>query len=42
MKGSCCGGGKKDKEKELYKCECCGKTSDKQEECCGKPMKKVR
>ncbi len=25
----------------VYRCEECGKESDKPEECCGKPMKKV-
>lgn len=28
-------------KKEVYKCECCGKTSDKHGNCCGKPMRKV-
>lgn len=29
-----------EKKKEVYKCESCGKTSDKPGNCCGKPMKK--
>ncbi|MDO8733644.1 MAG: hypothetical protein Q7K21_00600 [Elusimicrobiota bacterium] len=36
-----CGSGSEDK-KQMYKCEGCGKTSDKQANCCGKPMKKSK
>ncbi len=42
MGGCCCCGGKEgtgDKKKKVYKCECCGKTSETQKECCKKPMK---
>ena len=28
-------------EKGKYKCEDCGRESEKQEDCCGKPMKKA-
>jgi len=31
---------KQDKKKGQYKCEPCGAVSDKQKDCCGKPMKK--
>lgn len=38
---STCGCGKPDEDKKaVYKCEACGYTSDKAEECCGKMMEK--
>jgi len=37
-KMGCCGSKEK---RKVYKCECCGKTSDKPGNCCGKPMKKI-
>jgi len=36
---SCCGSGSD--KKKVYKCEKCGKTSDKPGKCCDKPIKKV-
>ena len=36
-----CGCGETPEEKkEIYECEDCGRTSEEQEDCCGKPMKK--
>lgn len=40
IKMGCCGPKEKEK-KEVYKCKCCGKTSDGPGNCCDKPMKKV-
>ncbi len=30
-----------EEKKDTYECEDCGKTTEKQEDCCGKPMKKT-
>lgn len=35
-----CGCGGPEGKKEIYECEDCGRTSEKQKECCGKLMKK--
>jgi len=38
--GGCCQKAEEKEKKETYECENCGRTSEKQEDCCGKPMKK--
>ena len=35
-----CGCGQPAEEKQEYECEDCGRTAEKEEECCDKPMKK--
>ncbi|MFH0806895.1 MAG: hypothetical protein V2A57_00560 [Elusimicrobiota bacterium] len=42
--GCDCGCGKEctPEKKKVYKCECCGKTSETPKDCCKKPMKEVK
>lgn len=40
--GCGCGCGSSKSKKDEYKCADCGKTSEKPDKCCGKPMKKIK